>query len=110
MYPATRSTSRTRDTLLVTLGCITALYGCADDKPAANAKSSPSEGGESVLDRAGKNIEDAHRDFQQAVKPAAEFVDEKANVAVGEAKTAAAKVTGQATADDKPKPSGHQAD
>ncbi|MFI4925688.1 MAG: hypothetical protein ACHQJ7_11185 [Vicinamibacteria bacterium] len=61
---------------------------CKDDPPAASDKS---EGGENALDRAGNDIDNAHRDFKREVKPAATWVDEKTKKAAGEGKKAARK-------------------
>jgi predicted metalloprotease len=67
---------------------------CSDDEP-AHAESQQTQGGEAAIDTARENIDEGVREFQQSVRPAAEFVDEKANEAVGEGKKAVEKLTGQ---------------
>ena len=64
------------------------LGACGEDEPAGSEKS---QGGENTLDRAGKKIDRAHRNFQRAVDPAADWVDEKTKKAAGEGKKAVRK-------------------
>jgi hypothetical protein len=60
---------------------------CSDDKPAHSNGADKTAGAES-------DIDEAHRNFQEAVKPAATEVDRVANEAVDESKKAVRKVTG----------------
>jgi hypothetical protein len=64
---------------------------CSDDeKPAAEASSGGED--ENAFDTAERNVNEAQQDFQEEIKPAAEFVDEKANKAAEEGRKAAGKV------------------
>jgi len=59
---------------------------------AESPKSEPTSGGETALETAEKNINAAHEDFQRQIKPAADFVDDRANKVVAEVRKAAVKV------------------
>jgi len=83
------------------IGFVALAAACNDEPP----KSEPTSGGESALETAEKNIDEAHRDFQAQIKPAADFVDEKANKAVAEGRKAAGKVSDAVSGkDSEPEP------
>ena len=102
----------TRDTpiaclLPVALWLCTASLGCSKHEPSAKPEAQRTQGGDSSLDRAGHNIDEAHREFKRDVKSTAEVVDEKANAAVSEGRKAVDKVVdavdGSGTSSAKPK-------
>ncbi|HEX7481021.1 MAG TPA: hypothetical protein VF331_24675 [Polyangiales bacterium] len=76
-----------------------AAAGCAHNEPAKSASAGHTQGGESALSRAGKDVQEAHEHFKAAVKPAASFVDEKAHVVMDEGKKAVNKLTGSDSSD-----------
>jgi hypothetical protein len=61
---------------------------CRDDEP---SRATSTAGGDNAFDRAGRKIDNAHRNFKREVKPAAQVVDEKTKKVVGEAKKAVKK-------------------
>lgn len=82
---------------LILLGVISLSVACSDDKPASEA----TNGGESPLATAEKNVNQAQRDFQKEFKEERDFVDEKANEAAAEARKAARKVGAALSGDDE---------
>jgi hypothetical protein len=84
----------TNDPILRAARCaLTALIlslpaACSSDEPEHSERTG---GGENALDRAGRRVDAAHKDFKEEVKPAAQWVDEKTKEAVGEGKKAVKK-------------------
>jgi hypothetical protein len=87
-----RESYRTPQFLGLGVALCLAAAGCSQDKPAAKPGGGQSTGGESTLDRAGRNIDEAHEQFKQDIKPVAKRVDETTNAVVDEGKKAAHKV------------------
>jgi hypothetical protein len=81
-------------TILAVLGFAVA---CSDEEPEAEESS----GGENAFDTAERNLNEAQQDFQREIKPAGDFVDEKANKAADEGRKAAGKVGDAVSGDDE---------
>jgi hypothetical protein len=86
-----RSSTRLRRSACAAVALLACLApaACRDDEP--RARSQRTQGGENALDRAGRKLDTAHRNFKRKVKPAAQVVDEKTKKAVGEGKKAVRK-------------------
>ena len=83
--------------ILTTLAILLLAVACSDEEPEAEESS----GGENAFDTAERNVNEAQQDFQQEIKPAADFVDEKANKAADEGRKAAGKVGDAVSGDDE---------
>ena len=92
MRSSTRYTIRIARALPIAMWLCAGALGCSNEKSTTKPEAQHTHGGDNALDRAGRNIDDAHRQFKQDVKPTARVVDEKANEAVGEGKKAVNKV------------------
>ena len=80
------------------LSILSPTVACSDDeKPAAQLSS----GGENAFETAERNLNEAQQDFQREIKPAADFVDDKARKAAEEGRKAAAKVADAVSGEDE---------
>jgi hypothetical protein len=86
--PPSRVSQAARAVLAALLLSTSMSIACRDDEPDRDARSA---GGENALDRAGRKVDRAHRNFQREVEPAADFVDEKTKKVVEEGKKAVKK-------------------
>jgi hypothetical protein len=67
------------------------VVACSDDKPAHSGQAQQSAGGESSFDRAKRNVDQAHENFKQEIRPAAGWVDEKSHRVADEVGSAVGK-------------------
>ena len=88
-----RNATRLRRSLAILLWLAAAL-GCCKNEGSAEPAAQRTQGGESALDRAGHEIDEAHARLKREVRPAAEVVDEKPNAAVNEGRKAVNKIVG----------------
>jgi len=79
------------------MALLSLAVACSDDEKPAADKSS---GGENAFDTAERRANEAHQDFKQEIKPAADFVDEKTNKAADEGRKAAGKVGDAVSGED----------
>jgi hypothetical protein len=64
---------------------------CSDDKSAQSGKAQQSSGDESSFDRAKRNVDQAHENFKQEIRPAAGWVDDRSHEVADEAVNAVNK-------------------
>lgn len=77
---------------LVLLGLIVSTAACSNDASPKSERAAGTTGGESVLETAESSVNAAQQDFQRGIKPAADWVDEKAKAVATEGRKAATKV------------------
>lgn len=112
MRSATHHTTRLACLLTIALCLCAASLGCSTQESTAKPQAHQTQGGDSAFDRAGHNIDEAHQQFKQEVKPAAEAVDDKANAVVNEGRKAVHKVVDAIDGTDtsSPQPQAKSAD